>query len=180
VSPGGWCDIPSLWKALDAGHNMLEVWACCGCLRIWPSFRSSCFFLFSCLQGRPHILYLLNQVAWHFILDRQPRLFGWQKLLDWMIYPYWWMVINQNISGFHIPKVWGFPWHWWPQRLASGNLTQLWKITMLNSIASIASTVSHWPGGLCKCDRQGDGGSHREASRWSQNRPGCGCYEGAL
>ena len=27
VSPGGWCDIPSLWKALDAGHNMLEVWA---------------------------------------------------------------------------------------------------------------------------------------------------------
>eukprot|EP00435_Cladocopium_sp_Y103_P075303 s223_g56.t1 len=25
VSPGGWCDIPSLWKALDAGHNTLEV-----------------------------------------------------------------------------------------------------------------------------------------------------------
>ena len=25
ISPGGWCDIPSLWKALDAGHNMLEV-----------------------------------------------------------------------------------------------------------------------------------------------------------
>ena len=46
VSPGGWCDIPSLWKPLDAGHNMLEVWACCGCLRIWPSFRSSCFFCF--------------------------------------------------------------------------------------------------------------------------------------
>lgn len=25
ISPAGWCDIPGLWKALDAGHNMLEV-----------------------------------------------------------------------------------------------------------------------------------------------------------
>ena len=31
ISPAGWCDIPGLWKALDAGHNMLEVWACYRC-----------------------------------------------------------------------------------------------------------------------------------------------------
>ena len=64
VSPGGWCDIPNLWKALHAGHNMLEVWACSD---LHVAFVQKCVFCSrSCFQGRPQILYLI-QVARRFL-----------------------------------------------------------------------------------------------------------------